>query len=106
MEYNRCSIPRLSTRLGDREYKQYEKEMEAEKQKEEILEKKIREMRKARDKQRKGRIQKASSAPKRRKIEEGRYIEPCKTWNPENLELLEDMEPAAQAMKPEKRREE
>ena len=26
MEYNRCSIPRLSTRLGDREYKQYEKE--------------------------------------------------------------------------------
>ena len=30
MEYNRYSVPRLSTRLGDREFKKYEAEMEAE----------------------------------------------------------------------------
>ena len=51
-EYNRCSIPRLSTRLGDKEFKQYEKEIEKEKLKEETLEARIREMRKARKKQR------------------------------------------------------
>ena len=27
-EYNRCSLPRLSTRLGDKEYKKYEQEQE------------------------------------------------------------------------------
>ena len=38
-EYNRLSIPRLSTRLGDKEYKKYEKGLEEEKEKEEIMEK-------------------------------------------------------------------
>ena len=38
-EYNRCSIPRLSTRLGDNEYKKYEKGLEEEKEKEEIMKK-------------------------------------------------------------------
>ena len=44
-EYNRCSLPRLSTRLGDKEYKKYEKELEEAKQKEESLESRIRDMR-------------------------------------------------------------
>ena len=49
-EYNRCSLPRLSTRLGDKEYKKYEKELEEAKTKQESLEARIRIMRKKRNK--------------------------------------------------------
>ena len=38
-EDSRCSIIRLSTRLGDKEYKKYEKGLEEEKEKEEIMKK-------------------------------------------------------------------
>ena len=45
-EFNRCAIPRLSTKIGD--YKKYEKEIEIEREKDEQLEEKIRNMRKER----------------------------------------------------------
>ena len=45
-EYNRCSLPRLSTKMGDQEIKEYNLEQEQEKHEEENLEKKIRILRK------------------------------------------------------------
>ena len=51
-EYNRCSLPRLCTQVGDGEYKKYNKEPELEKQEEEKLENKIRELRKVKNKAR------------------------------------------------------
>ena len=45
-EYNRCSLPRLSTKMGDKEIKEFKKEQEQEKLEEEELDKKIRELRK------------------------------------------------------------
>ena len=41
-EYNRCAIPRLSCKLGDKEYKAYEKEVQTDLQKEEHQVSKIR----------------------------------------------------------------
>ena len=55
-EYNRCSLPRLSTKLGDSDFKKYEKELEEAKKKEEGLEARIRSMRKMRNKIRKPRV--------------------------------------------------
>ena len=89
MEYNRCSIPRLSTRLGDREYKQYEKELKAEKEKEEALEERIRAMRKNRNKQRRGRPQKSAPAAKRRKTGKNSFSQNCQVWEVENSENIE-----------------
>ena len=67
-EYNRCSIPRLSTRLGDNEYKKYEKGLEEEREKEEIMEKRIREMRKMRNKNRKTKSQQTNPAQNGEKL--------------------------------------
>ena len=69
-EYNRCSLPRLSTRLGDKEYKKYEKEQELARKKEEGLEMRIREMRKTRNKIRKPRMSDENHPAKRRKTGE------------------------------------
>ena len=55
-EYNRCSLPRLSTKLGDSDYKRYEKELEEAKKKEEEIEGRIREMRKKRNQLRRPRV--------------------------------------------------
>ena len=44
-EYNRCSLPRLSTKLGNKELQDLEKELAVEKQEQETLESKIRELR-------------------------------------------------------------
>jgi hypothetical protein len=79
-EYNRCSIPRLSTRLGDKEYKKYEKGLEEEKEKEEMMEKRIREMRKMRNKNRKPRSQQTNPAPKRRKTGQKTFTRTCSSW--------------------------
>ena len=89
MEYNRCSIPRLSKRLGDREYKQYEKELRAEREKEEALEERIRVMRKNRNKQRRGRHQKAAPPAKRRKTGESSFSQNCQLWELESRENIE-----------------
>ena len=67
-EYNRCSLPRLSTKLGEKEFKQWEKERDEDLEKEEILEMKIREMRKSRNRERGNRSTRGQPAKKRRKI--------------------------------------
>ena len=41
-EYNRCSLPRISTQLGETQVKEYNAELELEQRTEEELEKKIR----------------------------------------------------------------
>ena len=51
-EFNRCAIPRLGLKFGDREFKEKIKEQEEEKEKEEELHRKIIELRKARNKSR------------------------------------------------------
>ena len=55
-EYNRCALPRLSTKLGENEFKEWKKESLEEKKKEEELEGKIRVLRKNRNKNRKGEL--------------------------------------------------
>ena len=52
-EYNRCALPRLTTKLGDKEFEMWKKETQEEKKKEEELERKIRSLRKERNKERK-----------------------------------------------------
>ena len=79
-EYNRCSVPRLSTRLGDKEYKKYEKKLEEEKLKEEALEKRIREMRKYRNKNRKTRTQPTNPLAKRRKMSDETFTRIKSSW--------------------------
>ena len=48
-EYNRCSLPRLTAKLGEKEWKRKEKENESEKEREQRLERRIVEMRKTRN---------------------------------------------------------
>ena len=43
-EYNRCAIPRLSSKIGENDYKKWEKEGEREKEKGELLIEKIKKM--------------------------------------------------------------
>ena len=45
-EFNRCAIPRLSSKLGEKEYKQYSEEEKEEKERSLIIESKIRKIRK------------------------------------------------------------
>ena len=80
-EYNRCSLPRLSTRMGDKEYKKYEKKQELAKRKEEMLESRIREMRKTRNKNRKSRTQKSAPPAKRRKTGQETFTVQCSKWD-------------------------
>ena len=51
-EYNRCSLPRLCTQVGDGEYVRIGKELEQERVEEDKIEYKIRQMRKNRNKAR------------------------------------------------------
>ena len=51
-EYNRCALPRLTTRLGEKEMERWEEDMQEEKRKEDIMEMKIRMIRKKRNKAR------------------------------------------------------
>ena len=51
-EYNRSAVPRLLIKLGENEFKVRKKEEEAETKKDEMLEAKIRQLRKNRNKQR------------------------------------------------------
>ena len=69
-EFNRCAVPRLTCKLGDKEFKKYEKEMTSELAKEEEQIGKIRQLVKARNRDRnttKG------PANKRRKLDETTY---------------------------------
>ena len=88
-EYNRCAIPRLSSKIGEKEYKKWEQEGEKEQEKEEILKEKIIKMEKERDrKEREERKIKnkerqpkptGQRASKRQKLIKGEYKEKEKT---------------------------
>ena len=79
-EYNRCSLPRLSTKMGEQEYDEYNKNLELEKQEEELLDKKIREMRKSMNKARLHPTKEKGPKPKRRKIEDKNYVDIQELW--------------------------
>ena len=84
-EYNRCAIPRLSSKIGEKEYKKWEEEGEREQEKEDILKEKIVQMKGERDrKQREARkLENKERQPnptdqrasKRQKLDEGNYKE-------------------------------
>ena len=70
-EYNRCSLPRLTSNLGNREWKKRKKEEEEEKEREAALERVITTMRKERNNRRKDNTKRQDEpAEKRRKIGE------------------------------------
>ena len=51
-EYNQCAIPRLTSKQGENQYRKWEEDEREEKKKEELLEIKIRKLRKDRNKKR------------------------------------------------------
>ena len=79
-EYNRCAVPRLTTKIGDFHYKKWEEETEKEKEKEEELEEKIRKMRKERNKTRRNPKNIKEPAGKRQKMDETEYKERREEW--------------------------
>ena len=71
-DYNRCALPRLSAKLGEVTLASLEKEKKAEKEEEEALRKKIRELRKKMgEKRRESPSMQDQPAAKRRKVKEG-----------------------------------
>ena len=85
-EYNRCFLPRLSTRLGDKEYKKYGQEQEMVRRREESLEMRIRDMRKTRNKSRKSRIKQTNPLAKRRETGDEIFSRVCAGWATEITE--------------------
>ena len=81
-EYNRCSLPRLSTQLGDTQNEKYNKELELEKKAEDELEKKIRHLRKQRNKERLVPVRECNVGTKRRKLNSQTYITIEENWGP------------------------
>ena len=79
-EFNRCSLPRLCTSVGEGEYKNYSKELEQEKQEEDRLEARIRALRKERNKARLHPTREPDNLKKRRKVENGNYIKIQELW--------------------------
>ena len=81
-EYNQSSLPRLVTRIGDREAekKQWEKEIRIEKEEDERIEEKIRQLRKNRNKRRLN-TEKNPQPTKRIKTDDS-YISIRKSWGP------------------------
>ena len=83
-EYNRSAVPRLTIKLGEKQYKKWEKDNEKEMKRNEELESKIRDMRKMRNKGRRHNHPREGPAQKRRKMEGGEYREmknPSKTYS-------------------------
>ena len=74
-------MPRLTTKIGEKDYRRWEKENEKEKEKEEKLEEKIRQLRKERNKNRNRKPHAGQHQPagKRRKLGENNYEENSKT---------------------------
>ena len=80
-EYNRCSLPRLSTQLGDEEHKKYNEELKQEKEQEDKIESQIRQLRKIRNKERLFPLKSLDAGTKRRKINENNeYITIQEVW--------------------------
>ena len=91
-EYNRCSLPRLSTQVGEGEYKQYTKELEEEKRHEETIENKIRELRKERNKARLHPTREQGPSKKKRKINEEEYINIQEIWDKPKMSTTQKRE--------------
>ena len=70
-EYNRSAVPRLTSKMGEHQFKKWEKEEENDKERNEELESRIRMMRKERNKERRRPAQLHQPAEKRRKLEGG-----------------------------------
>ena len=79
-EYNRCSLPRLCTQVGDGEYVRIGKELEQERVEEDKLEYKIRQMRKNRNKARLHPTKQGGPSTRRRKIDSNEYIRIEDIW--------------------------
>ena len=79
-EYNRCSLPRISTQIGEQEYKKYNEELLAEKKQEEELEQMIRNIRKQRNKLRLQPAKALERGTKRRKINNCEYVTIKEIW--------------------------
>ena len=84
-EYNRCVVPRLMTKIGEKEFEKYGKEKMEEKKKEEIIEGKITKLRKARNARRKETP--TNLANKRRKLDRDTYIENLDRWGRPEMTL-------------------
>ena len=74
-EFNRCAVPRLTTKLGETDYRKYEQEMEKEKEQEKLVCEKIIQMKKTRNKDRKNQQRKKEPSGKRRKLDCETFIE-------------------------------
>ena len=89
-EYNRCALPRVTTKLGEEEFEEWRKEKLEEKKKEEDLEKRIRTLRKERNRGRQVQISTKHLPPKKkRKIADGQYKnvkQMFEDWNKEERE--------------------
>ena len=73
-EYNRCALPRLTTKLGEEDFEKWKKEQIEEKKKEEDLKKKIRLLRKERNKGGNDQFNTRHLPPmKKRKLSEGKF---------------------------------
>ena len=79
-EYNRCSLPRLCTQIGESEYKKHGDELESEKKLEERIEAKIRILRKEKNKARLHPTKEGGPSKKKRKIEKNEYITIEQVW--------------------------
>ena len=64
-EYNRCALPRLGTKLGERETREKRQEVEEEERKEQELEERIRNL--GKERQRKRGTDRKPNQPKRKK---------------------------------------
>ena len=67
-EYNWCFLPRLSTQLGETQNKEYNRELELEKKVDYELERRIRQLRKQRNKERLVPVRKGNVGTKHRKL--------------------------------------
>ena len=92
-EYNSCSLPRLTTRMGDEEMESWERTLRKEKEEDDWFEEKIRELRKARNKARLHTGQEIQPN-KRRKVGEDTRISIRTVWeeSPEIRDTPGDVE--------------
>ena len=66
-EYNRCALPRLTMKLGEKSVKELEKDLKEEKKKDDLLESKIKDLKRARQKEKAKKRAPARGQPKRKK---------------------------------------
>ena len=86
-EYNRCSLPRIRTQVGEQDIKEYNEEIRKEKLEEEKIEKLIINLRKQRNKARLMPGKALNQGTKRRKINSEDYITIKEIWGkPEKTE--------------------